>query len=146
MRLKPLLVTCALALAPQIAHAQAAQHVDPQTGNYVPTPDPGSAYWPDANKPNPNRLGNRLSSRNAATAIPPPISTANANDGLTPAQRMARNGTYNGQAPQMLAPDGTEEAVDQNGFVAMRAMPMYTPPGSTSAGNDPFAKPDWWPQ
>lgn len=146
MRLKVSTAVCLAMLAPSVGWGQSPDRVDPLTGNYVPAADPGAAFDPKAGS-NPNRLSNRVSTRNAPnTASPPSTSVPNAIDGLTPAQRMAKRSAYNGQAVQILTPDGTPEQTDQSGFVAMGGMPMYSPPSSTPAPADPFRMPDWWPK
>jgi hypothetical protein len=139
---------CALAFASTSARAQTIERVDPVTGNYVPVRDPFLADDPDPDAANPGRLGNRQSKRNAPRTAPPSSGlSANSNDGLTPAQRMAANAANNGQAPPIItSADGQSEQTTAEGFVSMGGMATYIPPGSQSQTPDVFAKPDWWPQ
>jgi hypothetical protein len=150
MRIKFTIAGLVISMATTQVSAQMAEKIDPVTGNYVPVRDPFLRDDPDPNEANPNRLGNRQSSRNSAVAAPSPdTAAANPNDGLTPAQRQAKAGAYNGQADPrtvMQAPDGSRESVDANGLISMGGMATYSPPGSNSGQDDPFAKPDWWPQ
>jgi hypothetical protein len=139
---------CALAFVSTAGQAQMAERVDPTTGNYVPIRDPFLRDDPDPDESNPNRLGNRQSPRNARTAAPASsMSSANLNDGLTPAQRMAANAANNGQAgPVVMTPSGQSEQTTSDGLISMGGMATYTPPGLQSQDGDPLAKPDWWPQ
>jgi hypothetical protein len=115
----------------------------------VPVRDPFLTDDPNPNAPNPNRLGNRQSLRNAPAVAPPvSVQTGNRDDGLTPAQRMAKNAANNGRAApvSIQSPAGIQEQITADGFVSMGGMATYTPPGASSNERDPLAKPDWWPQ
>lgn len=127
-------------------HAQTTQRVDPNTGNYVPVPDPFMRDDPDNKSPNPNRLGNRQSLRNTQRATP--LQTAPFPDAsLTPAQQLARGAAKNdvAQPMRLKQPDGSDVQMDANGFASMGGMAMYSAPGQAQPG-DPLGKPDWWPK
>jgi len=151
--MKKILVSAAsaISLVSTAALAQTAMVIDPETGNYIPAPDPLNSD-PNAATPNPNRLGNRMSLRNARTTAPPVARSAplpghaGENDGLTPAQRAAAHAAYNGRAlpaSGILTRNGQPEAVTADGFVSLGDMAAYGGSSEQSLDNQ---KPDWWPK
>lgn len=117
------------------AGAQAYERVDPQTGNYKPVPDPFEADMPKADGSNPNRLNNRISPRSDTGANG--ASTARPQGSPRPADRVAG----------AVTSDGAAVAFAPSTFQSMGDMAIYTPPsGAAAVADDPFAKPDWWPQ
>jgi hypothetical protein len=113
----------ATALIATSAAAQTAERVNPQTGNYMPQVDPYMRDSPDADGPNPSRLDNRQS-RRGSVRVNPAL-------GRIPDAPDARFST----PPVAALPPST-----------MEGMSLYSAPGQQAAADDPFAKPDWWPQ
>jgi len=118
----------ALVLIPADAHAQSADRVDPQTGNYVQQVDPFMRGAPDSDGPNPNRLDNRQA-RHGAFRLGPEQNTAQTGEGIPQANAISA------PPPAVTLP-----------LVPLGDMAMYTRPSQENLQADPFAKPDWWPQ
>ncbi|MBA2935123.1 hypothetical protein HZF05_13580 [Sphingomonas sp. CGMCC 1.13654] len=122
----PLMAMAITALASQAAQAQIDKY-DPTTGKYV-TSDP---FAPPATDPSPNRINRRISPAAQSMGAPGGPQTAGAAAGGT---SVAGSGSTAGS---------TGSATPDQQFVTMGDMAMY---GAQSSSDDPFAKPDWWPQ
>ena len=135
MKTSILITAFAAFLAAGAAEAQSFERVDPETGNYKPVPDTFEADMPKADGSNPNRLNNRISPRSDAGANG--ASTAKSQGSAKPADRVAG----------AVASDARSTIFAPSTFQSMGGMAIYTPPNSAATvADDPFAKPDWWPQ
>lgn len=144
VRIKILLTACSLVALGSSGQAQIAMKVDPNTGNYVPIRDPFTQGDANPDMPNPNRLSNRQSQRNAPTVSTQPGSPpAIPNDGLTAAQRIAKRGAYNGQAGGVQI---SRSGNGPDGFAPLGSMQMYTSPSAASQTDSQSNLPDWWPK
>jgi hypothetical protein len=135
MKTPILVMTLATFCAAGAAKAQSSERVDPQTGNYKPVPDSFEADMPNSDGPNPNRLNNRISPRSTTGANG--RSSSQVQSSTKQADRVA--GSNAADAPSIAFVPST--------FQSMGDMVIYTPPsGAATVADDPFAKPDWWPQ
>jgi hypothetical protein len=135
MKTPILLSAFAAFLVAGAAGAQSYERVDPETGNYKPVPDTFEADSPKADGANPNRLNNRISPRSDVGTSG--ASTVKPQGSSRPADRVAG----------AVTSDGGSVAFAPSTFQSMGGMAIYTPPSTTgTVVDDPFAKPDWWPQ